>query len=172
MAEVRRRTAPAAASTCPREEDGDWQDERDAIDGAAPRLRTTVTIEQPRTIITRNQSPDIGFDRSINPYRGCEQPRNGCAMSNLSEKRTLAPVSSVGVEPLTHPQAPYELNQIDGTYDAQQGPEPPVPCSGDASEDIEVESRPEQSEERKSTDPQLDGVACVRCHSLRSLPER
>ncbi len=58
-----------------REDDGDWLDDRAAIDGAAPRLRTTVTVEQPRTIITRNQSPDIGFDRSINPYRGCE---HGC----------------------------------------------------------------------------------------------
>ena len=58
-----------------READGDWLDEREGIDGEAPPLRTTVTIERPRTIITRNQSPDIGFDRSINPYRGCE---HGC----------------------------------------------------------------------------------------------
>ena len=36
---------------------------------------TQVTIEKPRTIITRNDSPDISFDRSINPYRGCE---HGC----------------------------------------------------------------------------------------------
>jgi DNA repair photolyase len=55
--------------------DGDWLDERETIDGAPPPLRTTVTIERPRTIITRNSSPDIGFDRSINPYRGCE---HGC----------------------------------------------------------------------------------------------
>lgn len=55
--------------------DGDWLDARDDIDGAAPRLRTTVTVEKPKTIITRNQSPDIGFDRSINAYRGCE---HGC----------------------------------------------------------------------------------------------
>ncbi len=41
-----------------------------------PPLRTEVQVESPRTIITRNQSPDIGFDRSINPYRGCE---HGCA---------------------------------------------------------------------------------------------
>ena len=34
-----------------------------------------MTVEHPKTIITRNQSPDIGFDRSINPYRGCE---HGC----------------------------------------------------------------------------------------------
>ncbi|MGI4732089.1 MAG: PA0069 family radical SAM protein [Janthinobacterium lividum] len=57
------------------EADGDWLDARDLIDGAAPRLRTTVTVEHPRTIISRNASPDVPFDRSINPYRGCE---HGC----------------------------------------------------------------------------------------------
>ena len=57
------------------EADGDWLDARFAIDGEAPRLRTSVTVETPRTIITRNASPDIGFDSSINPYRGCE---HGC----------------------------------------------------------------------------------------------
>jgi len=35
-------------------------------------VRTTVTVEQARTIISRNTSPDIGFDRSVNVYRGCE----------------------------------------------------------------------------------------------------
>ncbi len=40
-----------------------------------PPLATTVTRETARSIITRNDSPDIGFDRSINPYRGCE---HGC----------------------------------------------------------------------------------------------
>jgi DNA repair photolyase len=48
---------------------------REELDGAAPRLRTTVTVESAKTIISRNTSPDIGFDRSINPYRGCE---HGC----------------------------------------------------------------------------------------------
>ena len=38
-------------------------------------LRTTMTAEKARVIISRNDSPDIGFDRSINPYRGCE---HGC----------------------------------------------------------------------------------------------
>lgn len=55
--------------------DGDWLDWRETVDGAEPVLRTTVTIEQPRTIIARNSSPDMPFDRSINPYRGCE---HGC----------------------------------------------------------------------------------------------
>jgi DNA repair photolyase len=58
-----------------REHDGDWLDARTEIDGEAPPLRTTVTIETPRTIIARNSSPDVPFDRSINPYRGCE---HGC----------------------------------------------------------------------------------------------
>lgn len=58
-----------------READGDWLDARAGIDGEAPPVRTTVTVEHPRTIITRNQSPDLPFDRSINPYRGCE---HGC----------------------------------------------------------------------------------------------
>ncbi|MFK4824219.1 PA0069 family radical SAM protein [Paenochrobactrum sp. BZR 588] len=38
-------------------------------------FKTEVQVEKPRTIITRNDSPDLGFDRSINPYRGCE---HGC----------------------------------------------------------------------------------------------
>ncbi len=38
-------------------------------------FRTEVQVEKPRTAITRNESPDISFDRSINPYRGCE---HGC----------------------------------------------------------------------------------------------
>ncbi len=38
-------------------------------------LKTHIHIEKPRTIITKNDSPDISFERSINPYRGCE---HGC----------------------------------------------------------------------------------------------
>ncbi|MDZ5698875.1 PA0069 family radical SAM protein [Chelativorans sp. M5D2P16] len=40
-----------------------------------PPFKTEVQVEKPRAIITRNSSPDISFDRSINPYRGCE---HGC----------------------------------------------------------------------------------------------
>ena len=62
-----------------READGDWLDDRAVVDedvgNPADKLRTTVTIEHPRSILTFNQSPDIPFDRSINPYRGCE---HGC----------------------------------------------------------------------------------------------
>jgi len=46
------------------------------LDEEPAPLATEVIVERPRTIITRNDSPDIGFDRSINPYRGCE---HGCS---------------------------------------------------------------------------------------------
>ena len=46
-----------------------------ALEDDAPKLKTSVTIDATRTIIARNSSPDIPFDRSINPYRGCE---HGC----------------------------------------------------------------------------------------------
>jgi len=42
---------------------------------APPPLRTTVGVDQSRTVISYNQSPDLCFDRSVNPYRGCE---HGC----------------------------------------------------------------------------------------------
>ena len=45
------------------------------LDEATPPLLTTVAVDQSRSVITYNTSPDVGFDRSINPYRGCEQ---GC----------------------------------------------------------------------------------------------
>jgi DNA repair photolyase len=47
----------------------------DMDDSDLPPLRTHVTDETPRSIIARNTSPDIPFDRSINPYKGCE---HGC----------------------------------------------------------------------------------------------
>ncbi len=69
-----RNSTPTRFNLQERESDGDWLDSVEALDGVAKR-RTTVTIEHPRTILTRNSSPDIGFDRSVNPYRGCE---HGC----------------------------------------------------------------------------------------------
>ena len=51
--------------------DDGWTDQ----DEAAAPLRTTLSPEHARTIISKNTSPDVGFDRSINPYKGCE---HGC----------------------------------------------------------------------------------------------
>jgi DNA repair photolyase len=58
-----------------REVDGDWLDSRAALEEDTAPLRTTVTEEKARSILSFNRSPDIGFDRSINAYRGCE---HGC----------------------------------------------------------------------------------------------
>ncbi len=58
-----------------READGDWQDVHDCVDGPVEKLRTTVTVEHPKAILSFNASPDVPFDRSINAYRGCE---HGC----------------------------------------------------------------------------------------------
>lgn len=44
-------------------------------DDTPPKLSTSLMVEKAKTILSRNDSPDIGFDRSINPYRGCE---HGC----------------------------------------------------------------------------------------------
>ena len=73
----RRRGRGAGVNPAPRFEpiareifDDGWQ----SIDELPP-FATEVQVEKPRTIITRNDSPDISFDRSINPYRGCE---HGC----------------------------------------------------------------------------------------------
>ncbi|MEI6485132.1 MAG: PA0069 family radical SAM protein [Sphingomonadales bacterium] len=70
-----RNDVPTRFGLAAREDDGDWLDAAGVVDGAPPPLRTTVTVERPRRIITRNQSPDVPFDRSINAYRGCE---HGC----------------------------------------------------------------------------------------------
>lgn len=51
-------------------EDDGWNSLEDL-----PPFRTEVQVEKPRSVISRNDSPDIPFDRSVNPYRGCE---HGC----------------------------------------------------------------------------------------------
>ena len=67
--------------------------EREAFDDGWTRddeplapLATTITIERARTIIARNDSPDIPFDQSINPYRGCE---HGCVYCLAGDTKIL-----------------------------------------------------------------------------------
>jgi DNA repair photolyase len=55
--------------------DDGWRSLAPDADDAPPTLATTVTEERARSIISRNDSPDVGFAASINPYRGCE---HGC----------------------------------------------------------------------------------------------
>ena len=68
-------TTPTRFMLPSREHDLDWLDDRASLDGEPSAVRTIVTVEHAKSIITRNASPDIPFDHSINPYRGCE---HGC----------------------------------------------------------------------------------------------
>jgi len=77
VADERRRGRGAATNVSGRFESAAREDVDDgwgALDDLPP-FKTEVILEKPRNIITRNESPDISFDRSINPYRGCE---HGC----------------------------------------------------------------------------------------------
>jgi len=51
--------------------DGGWVTEKNEPE----HIATTLSVDTARTVIARNNSPDVPFDRSINPYRGCE---HGC----------------------------------------------------------------------------------------------
>lgn len=61
-----------ARTTVEAEPAGEWADELDAL----PKLATVVRSEAAQSIVSRNASPDVPFERSINPYRGCE---HGCS---------------------------------------------------------------------------------------------
>jgi DNA repair photolyase len=52
-------------------DDGWYQEPEETL----PTLETLLLAEKPKSIISKNNSPDIGFEQSINPYRGCE---HGC----------------------------------------------------------------------------------------------
>lgn len=56
-------------------EELEWPGGDEENSSEAPRPKTIVVQQQARSIISRNQSPDIGFEQSINPYQGCE---HGC----------------------------------------------------------------------------------------------
>ena len=57
------------------EPEADWHPEDDAAGGRPSGLRTQFFKDHSQTVISRQDSPDIGFQASLNPYRGCE---HGC----------------------------------------------------------------------------------------------
>ncbi len=65
-------------------------DDAVGLEDLAP-FRTEITMEKAKTIITRNDSPDLSFDRSINPYRGCE---HGCAYCYARPSHTYLGLSA------------------------------------------------------------------------------
>ncbi|NML05471.1 PA0069 family radical SAM protein [Sphingomonas sp. G-3-2-10] len=94
-----------------RESDGDWLDDRELVDDGPPPLRTTVTVEKPKTIITRNASPDIAFDRSINPYRGCEHGCIYCFARPTHAYHDLSPGLDFETRLFAKPDAPALLRE-------------------------------------------------------------
>jgi DNA repair photolyase len=74
-----------------------------------PPLRTEVSIEVPRRVITRNTSPDISFDRSINPYRGCEHGCIYCFARPSHAYLGLSPGLDFETRLIARPAAPRQL---------------------------------------------------------------
>ncbi len=96
-------------SIAERVDDGDWLDTLDAIDGPAPRRRTHVTVEHPRTIISRNKSPDLSFTQSINAYRGCEHGCIYCFARPTHAFHDLSPELDFETRLFAKPDAPALL---------------------------------------------------------------
>ncbi len=87
--------------------DDGW--ERDESD--LPPLRTIVSEEVPRRVITRNTSPDLSFDRSINPYRGCEHGCIYCFARPTHAYLGLSPGLDFETRLIARPEAPSVLRR-------------------------------------------------------------
>ena len=84
--------------------DDGWAPEDDL-----PPLRTEVSVERPRSVITRNTSPDLSFDRSINPYRGCEHGCTYCFARPSHAWLGLSPGLDFETKLIARPDAPEVL---------------------------------------------------------------
>lgn len=74
-----------------------------------PPLRTEVSQERPRSLITYNRSPDLPFDRSINPYRGCEHGCIYCFARPTHAYLGLSPGLDFETRLVARPEAPQVL---------------------------------------------------------------
>ncbi|MGI9390510.1 MAG: PA0069 family radical SAM protein [Boseongicola sp.] len=89
--------------------DRDLVDDGWDIDEDLPPVRTEVTFERPRKIITRNTSPDLSFDRSINPYRGCEHGCIYCFARPTHAYLGMSPGLDFETQLIARPEAPEML---------------------------------------------------------------
>ncbi|MEM8731150.1 MAG: PA0069 family radical SAM protein, partial [Pseudomonadota bacterium] len=74
-----------------------------------PEFRTRVSEERPRSLITYNRSPDLPFDRSINPYRGCEHGCVYCFARPSHAYLGLSPGLDFETRLIARPTAPQVL---------------------------------------------------------------
>lgn len=86
--------------------DDGWEQARDL-----PPLRTFVSEERPRKMITYNASPDLNFDRSINPYRGCEHGCIYCFARPTHAFLGLSPGLDFETRLVARPNAPEVLER-------------------------------------------------------------
>ena len=77
----------------------------------APSVKTEVRVDATRSIIARNTSPDVPFDRSINPYRGCEHGCIYCFARPTHAYLGLSPGLDFETRLLAKPNAPALLRQ-------------------------------------------------------------
>ncbi len=77
----------------------------------APPFQTILGIDTARRIITRNTSPDVGFDRSINPYKGCEHGCIYCFARPSHAYLNLSPGLDFETRIFRKPDAPELLRQ-------------------------------------------------------------
>ena len=82
-----------------------------ARDEELPVLRTEVREERPRRVISRNTSPDLSFDRSINPYRGCEHGCVYCFARPSHAYLGLSPGLDFETQLIVRPDAPEVLRR-------------------------------------------------------------
>lgn len=92
-------------------DDGWKQENLDEQDDVPIPLKTTVAIQQARTIISRNNSPDIGFSQSINPYQGCEHGCIYCFARPTHAYLDLSPGLDFETKLFAKPEAPELLRQ-------------------------------------------------------------
>ncbi len=105
---------PTRFGLATREPDGDWLDAREDLDGPGPKLRTTVTEEFPKTVMSFNRSPDIPFDRSLNAYRGCEHGCVYCYARPTHAYHDLSPGLDFETKLFAKPQAAEILRKTFG----------------------------------------------------------
>ncbi|MBQ0764846.1 MAG: PA0069 family radical SAM protein [Sulfitobacter litoralis] len=84
-----------------------WDGDGDPL----PVLRTQVSVEVPRSVISYNQSPDLPFDRSINPYRGCEHGCVYCFARPSHAYLGLSPGLDFETRLIARPDAPEVLKR-------------------------------------------------------------